>query len=205
MNPNLIRGGIGATAAAIAVATPFIIGWEGSDPVAKHFPIDPPGVITVCNGITNYDLPGLKVGMKFSKDECADLLAKAIPKYAAVIDKCVKVGVSDHTRAALYSAAYNLGAGTVCKSSMVRKINAGDLQGGCDALRLYNTARNTRGERKVLRGLVNRREDERKLCLSGTAPIIPVEVTPLPPIQPPAQEPTPARKSFFQWLWGLFR
>jgi lysozyme len=149
-----------AGAAAIALATTTIVAWEGYDSVAKQQKIDPPGVITVCQGITNYDLPGLKAGMRFTKDECATLLRTAIPKYAAPIDKCLKVPVSDNTRAALYSAAYNLGPGTVCRSSMVRKINAGDLQGGCNALLLY-----TRANGKFLQGLLNRRKAERELCL----------------------------------------
>jgi lysozyme len=147
-------------AAASAIAAPFIVKWEGYDPVAKQQKIDPPGVITVCNGITNYDLPGLKRGMKFTQEQCAELLRNAIPKYAAPIDKCVKVPISDNTRAALYSAAYNLGPGTVCKGSIVRKINAGDLQGGCNALLLY-----TRANGKFLQGLLNRRKAERELCL----------------------------------------
>lgn len=153
--------GVAATAAAIAVATPFIMQWEGIDYVAKHFAIDPPGVITVCNGITNYDLPDLKPGMTFTKGECAEMLRKAIPKYTAVIDNCVKVEISDNTRAALYSAGYNLGSGRVCKSSIVGKINAGDLRGGCDALLLYVYANGKR-----LKGLENRRRDERRLCLT---------------------------------------
>jgi lysozyme len=156
------RAGAAATAAAIAIATPFVVGWEGFDPVAKQQAIDPPGVITVCNGITNYDLPGLKRGMKFTKDECAALLRNAMPKYAGPIDKCVKVPVSDYTRAALYSAAYNLGPYAVCRGSIVRKINAGDIRGGCNALLLY-----TRANGKFLQGLLNRRRAEQKLCLEG--------------------------------------
>jgi lysozyme len=156
-----VRGGAAATAAAIAIATPLVINWEGYLPVAIHDRIDPPGIYTVCNGITNYDIPGLKPGMKFTKEECAELLRKHIPRYTVPIDKCVKVPIADTTRAALYSAAYNLGAGTVCKSSIVRKINAGDLQGGCDALLLY-----VRANGKYLQGLMNRRKAERRLCLS---------------------------------------
>jgi len=164
-NPNAMRGLAAATVVAIGIATPFISGWEGEDLVAKQNSFDPKGVITACNGITNYDLPGLKKGMKFTHDECAQLLHDHIPKYAIPIDKCVKVEISNYTRAALYSASYNLGPGTVCKSSMVRKINAGDLQGGCDAFMLYITAKNVHGKRVVLKGLVNRRTAERKLCL----------------------------------------
>lgn len=155
------RGGAAATAAAIAIATPFIIKWEGVDYVARHFSFDPPGVVTVCNGITNYDIPGLKVGMRFTPKECSDLLAKHLPRYAKPVDKCVKVPITDTMRAALYSGAWNLGPGTVCKSSMVRKINAGQDQAGCDAFILYTMANG-----KFLQGLKNRRHDERKLCQS---------------------------------------
>jgi lysozyme len=153
------RSGVAATAAAIAIATPFLIKWEGVDYVAKQQKIDPPGIYTVCNGITNYDLPELKPGMRFTAKECADLLQKALPKYAAPIDKCLKVPVTDTMRAALYSASYNLGGGTVCKSSMMRKINQGQDQAGCDAFLKYTMANG-----KFLKGLKNRRMDERKLC-----------------------------------------
>jgi lysozyme len=101
VNRQHVKGGAVGFAGAIAIATPFLVGWEGFEPVARHDPIDPAGVITVCNGITNYDLPGLKPGMKFTKDECGKLLATHLPRYAAPIDKCVKVDISDHTRAAL--------------------------------------------------------------------------------------------------------
>lgn len=158
--PNT-QGIVKGAAAAVAVAAPLIIAWEGYDPVAKHFAIDPPGVITVCNGITNYDIPGLKPGTRYSKEECLALFQKHLPRYTTAIDKCVRPDISINTRAALYSAAYNLGAGTVCKSSMVRKINAGDLQGGCDAFMLYILANG-----KKLKGLINRRAAERKVCLS---------------------------------------
>jgi lysozyme len=102
---GLSKGAVGA----VAIATASIIAWEGYEPVARHDPIDPPGIITVCNGITNYDMPDLKVGTRFN-EQCAGLLTKHLPRYTVKVDKCVTADISENTRAALYSAAYNLGA-----------------------------------------------------------------------------------------------
>jgi lysozyme len=164
-SPNAMRAAF-AGMSALVIATTVVVQMEGEDLVAKQNPFDPKGVITACNGITNYDLPGLKRGTRFTHDECYGLLKQHLPRYTTPIDKCVKVPASNFTMAALYSASYNLGPGTVCKSSMVRKINAGDLKGGCDAFMLYVTAKNTKGVRKTLPGLVNRRTAERALCLA---------------------------------------
>ena len=70
--------------------------------------------------------------------------------------------MSDNTRIAMLSFTYNVGGGALCKSSVARKINAGDLRGGCDALLLYNRANGV-----PLRGLTNRRVAERELCLKS--------------------------------------
>jgi lysozyme len=201
VNRQHVTGGAVGFAGAIAIATPLIIQWEGFASVARHDPIDPPGIYTVCNGITNYDLPGLKPGMRFDKEHCAKLLRDHLPRYTAAIDKCVTAKISDNPRAALYSAAYNLGAGTVCKSSIVRKINAGDLKGGCDALLLYV---NSKGEFR--QGLLNRRRVERRLCLTP-GPLPSPQRDELagvkPAVQVDSQRPAPAA-GWFGFLKRIF-
>lgn len=153
-----------ATYAAIvsAMAAPFIAQWEGTDYVAHHARIDPPGVITWCHGNTNYDDPTVKVGTRFTKDECDVLLAKTLPKYLEPIDKCLKVDVTLHNMLALLSASYNAGPKAVCNSSMVRLFNAGEPKAACDAFRGWYV----RANGIVLQGLKNRREAERKMCLT---------------------------------------
>jgi lysozyme len=163
--PVVTKKQIGAvTAAALVIAIPLTKKWEGRNLVAQHFKIDPPGVITVCDGITNYDLPDLKIGDTFTDEQCDALLEEHYLRYAETIDGCVKVEIPASTRASLYDAAYNLGGGRICQSYIVRKINGGDLEGGCDVLLQYVYANRT-----FLQGLLNRRRDERKLCLSQEA------------------------------------
>ncbi len=148
----------GAAAAVLAVAC--LCTWEGMDLVAKHQAIDPPGVITACIGETNYDRPDLREGQRFTEEECKQRLLEDMPKYAASVDKCIHVDMPPHRRAAMISFAYNVGGGTLCKSSIARHLNAGRVQEGCDALMLYDRANGV-----VLQGLKNRREYERGWCL----------------------------------------
>lgn len=151
----------GATLAALTAG--ITANWEGFAPVATHERIDPPSVITYCYGRTNYDDPNLKVGDRCTKDEGKKFLASDLEdKYLPPIRACIHD--FDHLpiwrQAAFLDASYNLGSGTVCKSSMVRKLNAGDVRGACDAFLLYDRANG-----KVIRGLELRREAERELCL----------------------------------------
>ncbi|MEB6886251.1 lysozyme RrrD, partial [Escherichia coli] len=41
------------------------------------------------------------------------------------------------TRGALYSFVYNVGAGNFRTSTLLRKINQGDIKGACDQLRRW--------------------------------------------------------------------
>lgn len=76
------------------------------------------------------------------------------------IRECVTVPLHQYEYDAAVRLAYNIGASAFCKSTVVRRWNAGDYAGGCDAFLLWNKAGG-----RVVQGLVNRREDERRQCL----------------------------------------
>jgi lysozyme len=133
---------------------------------AVHLSFDPPGVVTVCGGITNYDWPWLKVGDKFSKEECQKALQEAAERYADKVVECVPSlpNMPPHRQAAIASFAVNLGPGKVCGTSIGRDLNAGRVKQACDAMVKYINANG-----KFLQGLYNRRTDamwgERPWCL----------------------------------------
>jgi|APCry1669192522_1035417.scaffolds.fasta_scaffold00496_8 hypothetical protein len=62
---------------------------EGRNYTVVHLPFDSPKVYTVCGGITNYDVPTLKLGQKFTGAECNKLIAGIIPRYAAPLQACI--------------------------------------------------------------------------------------------------------------------
>lgn len=62
---------------------------------------------------------------------------------------------------ALVSFAFNLGVGNLKKSTLLKKFNAGDIQGAVLQFKSWNKAGG-----KVLAGLTRRRDAEMKLFLS---------------------------------------
>ncbi|AVT76650.1 lysozyme [Rhodopseudomonas palustris] len=156
----------GLSVAGAALAGVLIAHWEGMNLVAKHLPFDPPGVITVCGGITNYDWPWLKAGMTFTKEQCEHELAHVGERYADKVVLCVPSlpEMPPHRQAAIASFAVNLGVGKVCGTSIARDLNAGRIREACDAMVKYVYANGN-----FMKGLLNRRTDamwgERPWCL----------------------------------------
>lgn len=149
-----------ATAAAIYIAAPIIELVEG----VEYRPyMDIAGIPTVCSGVTG---PDVVWGKKYSARECRKLLEKHIQIHGKYVQDAVTYPISPETRAALISFSYNVGGSAMRKSTAVRLINQGKIEEGCKALAYWNKAR-VNGKLKVVKGLVNRRNEEIKLCLSG--------------------------------------
>jgi lysozyme len=160
-----VAGG-GIAAGTIALAVVMYNHWEGRNYTVVHLPFDPPKVYTVCGGITNYDIPDLKLGQKFSESECNRLISGVIPRYAAPVIACVPsfTSMPPHRQAALISFAINLGPARICGTSIATDLDAGRIKQACDAMVRYVYAAGKR-----LQGLINRRQDpvwgERAWCL----------------------------------------
>lgn len=120
------------------------------------------GVPTVCYGETR----GVKLGDKYTREQCQEMLGEGLKEFSAKIEKCIKDPwkVPDGAWAAFTSLSYNIGSGGFCQSSVAAKINQGDLVGACNSILLYN-----KGGRplRVIKGLDNRRKEENKLCLDS--------------------------------------
>lgn len=77
-----------------------------------------------------------------------------------VIERFVQVQLTDNQFDAITSFIYNVGGGNFQKSTLLRKLNAGDYLGAADEFKKWNISNG-----KVLNGLVKRREKERALFL----------------------------------------
>ena len=149
----------GAKYAWVAVAVAMIAPFEGYYGHKYH---DSVGVLTICYGATAAD--GVDFSKTYTKGQCLDMLARDIPKYDAPLKACIKPEVYNalpvHRHAALVSLAYNIGSAGVCRSSVVRDLNAGRVQQACNDFLRFDRAGG-----RVLQGLVNRRRAERASCL----------------------------------------
>lgn len=141
---------------ALATSGMFIAKHEGL--VLGTYP-DPVGIITSCYGHTG---PELKLGQKFSEDECLEQLAKDLSKHNNEMSRYIKVPLSAEEHAAYLSFTYNVGVGNFKSSTLLKLLNKEQRTEACKQLTRWVFAKG-----KKLRGLVNRREDEKALCLSG--------------------------------------
>ena len=110
----------------------------------------------MCYGETK----NVKLGQKATKEDCDEKLAERLVEFNDGVNSCVTRELRDNERIAFVSLSYNIGVGAFCKSSVVRRFNAGDKVGACDAILMWNKAGG-----KVVQGLVNRRQKEREMCL----------------------------------------
>ncbi|WP_333620327.1 lysozyme [Pantoea septica] len=143
---------------AMLIATVFLGGKDGVEGRVYEPYKDVAGVLTVCDGHTGTDI--IK-GKKYTDRECDRLLWNDLQPVKKTVDSLVKVPLNEYQRAALYSFTYNVGSGAFSKSTLLKKLNAGDQDGACEELRRWVYA----GGMKF-RGLMNRRDMERSMCLA---------------------------------------
>ena len=138
--------------------------WEGFK--AKAY-ICPAGVLTVGYGTTNRaGLPGVRITPEtvVSEAQAAEWLRLGLEKFGAQIRPAITAPINENEFGAFVSLAYNIGPKAFKGSSALRHFNAGDKAKAAAAIKLWNKA-TVNGTRQVLRGLVNRREDEVALFL----------------------------------------
>jgi lysozyme len=117
----------------------------------------PGGSLTIGYGTT------IKPGeyTSITKEQGEALLRKSISGFERSVKNLVKVPLNQNQYDALVSFTYNVGAGALKRSTLLKKLNSGDYSGAADELLKF-----TKANGKVLEGLVRRREKERNLFLA---------------------------------------
>ena len=156
VRPRTMIGG-GVVGLVMALVVPLVGQWEGVRTQAYR---DAIGVWTVCAGETK----GVKAGDSYTTDECSDMLEVRVFEFYSGVAACVPTfkDAPVEVQAAVTSWAYNVGLGAACKSTLARRLRARDWREACNQLPRWNRAGG-----RIWQGLINRRADERGLCLSG--------------------------------------
>ena len=101
----------------------------------------------------------VKLGEQISKTDALELLEKVVNKdFADKIFPAIKVPVTQNQFDAICSLAYNIGTGSFLKSTLLKKVNAGDFIGASEEFLKWN-----KSGRKELLGLTRRRKREHDL------------------------------------------
>lgn len=151
-----------SVATFLAIAIPLIAAWEGKRNDAY---LDIVGVPTICYGHTM----GVQIGDFMTDAECDQLLRSEVLEYREGLhtyfsDETLDKRLPATRDAAYVSLAYNVGIRGAGRSTATRRLNAGNIIGGCEALTWWNRAGG-----RVVRGLVRRRAAEYELCMRGLA------------------------------------
>lgn len=130
--------------------------WEG---LRLEAYLCPAGVWTIGYGHTETT----KKGMKINQSEADRLLVYDLSRFIEAVEDSVKVTLNDNQFAALVSFAFNVGVGAFKKSTLLKKLNAGDYSSVPSELARWNKVGN-----KVSAGLTNRRAAEAGLWVKGS-------------------------------------
>lgn len=154
----------------------FIVSFEG-----KHRALGdgryiayrcPAGVWTIHAGVTE----GVRPGMIVTEAEGNAMFMRELAKFEGAVTRLARVDLNQNEYDALVSFAYNCGENALARSTILRKLNAGDRRGAAAAFALWN-----KGGGRVLPGLVRRRAAEAALFLTpaetADEPIMPQAVT----------------------------
>lgn len=149
---------IAAGAGSAAIATTFVAEKEGLSLSAYQ---DAARVWTICYGHTT----GVTPGQTASPQECADLLTSELGHHLAVSYRLVTTPMTPARHAAIADFSYNLGEGSLRRSTLLRKLNAGDPAACDEILRwMYVGVRDCRDPTNDCAGIVTRRNQEAQLC-----------------------------------------
>ncbi|WP_319371948.1 lysozyme [uncultured Ilyobacter sp.] len=122
----------------------------------------PAGVPTISYGCTRYtDGSPVRLGDTITKEEAEKLFNVILGRFEKGMSRYIKIELNENQFSALVSFAFNVGVGNFKNSTLLRKINSGDLEGASKEFErwIYSNG-------KKLRGLIRRREAEKELFLT---------------------------------------
>lgn len=143
-----------AIAAVSAVGASSIMMYEGYSSVAYQ-PLKG-DLWTIGFGTTK----GVKEGDVIDPLTAINEFNKDLAAVTKEIKVCLKGEIKPYEIDAFASLAYNIGTTAFCNSTLVRKFNARDYQGACNEIRRWVYFKGN-----VVQGLVNRREQEYRVCI----------------------------------------
>lgn len=137
--------------------------WEGCYLTAYHGAADRPGLLTIGYGHTDAaGPPKVTAGMVISRAKADAILRSDLSRCEASVDRMVTVALSDNQFAALVSFVFNCGEANFAKSSLLKKLNAGNYAAVPAELMKWTKANGV-----TVQGLANRRAAEAGLWARG--------------------------------------
>jgi len=148
-----------------ALGTSFIAAHEGV--VLKAYPDPATGGDPWTIGVGHTSLAGLPMvvpGMTITRGQAFEILARDLGTFEVAVRTAVRVPLTQNEFDALVSFTFNVGGGNLRRSTLLRKLNAGDKAGAAAESMKWNKAGKPPS---VMAGLTRRRAEEKSLFLHG--------------------------------------
>ena len=117
---------------------------------------DAVGIWTIGYGTTR----GVRPGQTITEAQAVQFLQEDLTRFEKSINEVVRTPINDNQFSALACFTYNVGPGAFRSSTLLRKLNAGDIRGAADELLRWDKAGG-----RTLAGLTRRRKAETLLFL----------------------------------------
>ncbi|GJE17613.1 lysozyme [Methylobacterium marchantiae] len=100
---------------------------------------DSVGIWTIGVGHTSAAGPPVVTpGLRLTAQECDAVFARDVGRFVRSVGEVVPAGLPDHAFDALVSLCFNIGEGAFRRSTVVRRLKAGDRAGAAKAILLWN-------------------------------------------------------------------
>lgn len=116
----------------------------------------PDDTLTIGFGSTK----GVKAGDTITPERALVRLLEDAGTFEQAVKRCAPVPMHPHEFSAFVSLTYNIGPGAFCRSTVAKRLVAGDYESACEAILMWDKQAG-----KTLRGLTIRRKAERDQCL----------------------------------------
>ncbi|WP_232494908.1 glycoside hydrolase family protein [Novosphingobium kaempferiae] len=131
--------------------------------------LDIASVATACDGLTRYQGKPIRVGMRFTEPQCASMLEAELIQHGKIVMGCTRFDKERQPYQIFTAVSFNYNTGGWCGSTANKRVKAGNIAGGCDALLMWDKAR-VKGVLRPVKGLTYRRNRERQYCLTNVVP-----------------------------------
>lgn len=145
-----------ATVASLVISASTLVAIAMHEGYVGETYLDSVGVPTIGFGETK----GVQMGQKTTPTRALAQLLQSADEHAKGMGACIQVPLYQHEYEAYLSLTYNIGVGSFCRSTLVKKLNTKDYEGACKEILRWNRAGG-----QVLRGLTIRRQQEYKTCI----------------------------------------
>lgn len=128
--------------------------------------LDIAGVATACDGLTRAYGVKLKLGQKFTEQQCNDMLQDEIAQHAERVMACTPFDKDKQPYQIVNAVDMDFNTGGWCGSTSAKMFKLRNWRGMCDATLAWDKAR-VGGVLRPVKGLTDRRRRSWEACTTG--------------------------------------